>query len=363
MTKIDIISGFLGAGKTTFIKRLLKTNLNKEKVVLIENEFGEISIDGEFLAGEGIKIRELSQGCICCSLVGDFSKSLKSVIDEYNPERIIIEPSGVGKLSDVAKAVADCGLGDLLNSMVCIVDAKKAKLYLKNFGEFFKDQIENASTVVLSRTDIATDEQVKDAIEIVRSLNKNATLVVTPIDTLSDAALFSAYEGIKDDILSELLKEYHEHHHHDDDEDECSCEHHHHDDEDECSCEHNHHDDDEDECLCEHHHHDDDEDECSCGHHHHHHHGHDADEIFSSFGFEVAKSYDYDSFSKLLNELALGKYGTVVRSKGFVNTTRGWFEFNVTMEEVSLNSTSAKPIGKIVVIGSKIDEAAIKALF
>ena len=268
MVKIDIISGFLGAGKTTFIKRLLSTNINKEKVVLIENEFGEISIDSDILSTEGIQIKELSQGCICCSLVGDFSKSLAEVIDKFNPERIIIEPSGVGKLSDVKKAIISAELGDNLNSIVCLVDAVKAKIYHKNFGEFFIDQIQNASTVILSRTDIASNEKISDAIKIVRELNENCVLVTTPIATLNDDELFKSYEGIKDDFIAELLEAHENHHDH-----ECCCHEHENHHDHECCC-HEHEEHHDHECCCHEHeeHHDH---ECCC-HEHEEHHDHEC---------------------------------------------------------------------------------------
>ncbi|MDE6661699.1 MAG: GTP-binding protein [Anaeroplasmataceae bacterium] len=332
--KIDIISGFLGAGKTTFIKRLLNTNLKNEKVVLIENEFGEVSVDSDFLADSKIDIKELSQGCICCSLFGDFSKSLNEVVEKFSPDRILIEPSGVGKLSDIIQAVADAHLEQNLNALVCMVDASKAKMYSKNFGEFFLDQIKSAHTVILSRTDVAKEEKVSEALEIIREHNHDAVIVTTPIATLTDEELCRAYEGIHDSFLQELLEELeHEHHHH------------HHDDE---------------ECECGHHHHHEDE-ECECGHHHHHHH---ADEIFSSVGFETAKKYDIAALKNILDAMSKGTYGLVVRAKGVVPNLNGaWYEFNLTPEEVEVKPCSARPIGKICVIGSKIDEHQIKDLF
>ena len=343
--KIDIISVFLGAGKTTFIKRLLNTNLKNEKVVLIENEFGEVSVDSDFLADSKIDIKELSQGCICCSLFGDFSKSLNEVVEKFSPDRILIEPSGVGKLSDIIQAVADAHLEQNLNALVCMVDASKAKMYSKNFGEFFLDQIKSAHTVILSRTDVAKEEKVSEALEIIRDHNHDAVIVTTPIATLTDEELCKAYEGIHDSFLQDLLEELeHEHHHH-----------HHHDEE--CECEHHHHHDEE--CECEHHHHHDEE--CECGHHHHHHH---ADEIFSSVGFETAKKYDIAALEKILDSMSKGAYGLVVRAKGVVpNLDGAWYEFNLTPEEVEVKPCSARPIGKICVIGSKIDEHQIKELF
>lgn len=347
MVKIDIISGFLGAGKTTFIQRLLKTSLAKEKVVLIENEYGEVSVDTDFLSESKIEIKELSQGCICCSLVGDFSKSLNEVIHTFNPDRILIEPSGVGKLSDIVKAVIDAGLEDGINSLVCMVDAKKAKMYEKNFGEFFIDQIEHAQTVILSRTDISKEDMVTGAVEIIRKHNPNCVIVTTPIKDLADEELLKAYEGFDVNLLAELHKE----------DDECECGHHHHDDDDECECGHHHHDDD-DECECGHHHHDDDE--CECGHHHHHH----ADEVFTSVGIETVKKYDIEALKALLNKMAFGEYGQIVRAKGIIQGMDNvWYAFNLTPEEVEINKTVAIPMGKIVVIGAHIDSAEIKKLF
>ncbi|MDE5856612.1 MAG: GTP-binding protein, partial [Anaeroplasmataceae bacterium] len=244
--KIDIISGFLGAGKTTFIKRLLNTKLKNEKVVLIENEFGEVSVDSDFLADSKIDIKELSQGCICCSLFGDFSKSLNEVVDKFHPDRILIEPSGVGKLSDIIQAVADAHLEKNLNALVCMVDVSKAKIYSKNFGEFFLDQIKAAHTVILSRTDVAKEEKVTEALEIIREYNHDAVLVTTPITSLTDEELCKAYEGIHDNFLHELMESLeHEHHHHHHDDEECECGHHHHHDDEECECGHHHHHDDE----------------------------------------------------------------------------------------------------------------------
>ena len=390
MLKIDIVSGFLGAGKTTFIERLLKTKLKDEKVVLIENEYGEVSVDTDILKDTKIEIRELSQGCICCSLVGDFSKSLKTIIDTYNPDRILIEPSGVGKLSDIIKAVAATGLQENVNSLVCLVDAKKAKMYERNFGEFFVDQIESAHTVILSRTDIAKEEVIATAVEIVRKHNDKAVVVTTPINSLSDEDLIKAYEGVHEDLFEGIdLDHLHEdgeecddpdccchHHHHDHDEEEH--EHHHHHDHDEEEHEHHHHhdhddDDDDEECCChhdhdeehEHHHHDHDEEcddpNCSCHDHHHHHH---ADEVFQSVGIETVKKYDINSLKETLDKMANGEYGIIVRSKGIIEGQDGaWYVFNLTPEEVSIEKSKAIPMGKIVVIGSKIDTELIHNLF
>ena len=385
MLKIDIVSGFLGAGKTTFIERLLKTKLKDEKVVLIENEYGEVSVDTDILKDTKIEIRELSQGCICCSLVGDFSKSLKTIIDTYNPDRILIEPSGVGKLSDIIKAVASTGLQENVNSLVCLVDAKKAKMYERNFGEFFVDQIESAHTVILSRTDIAKEEVIATAVEIVRKHNDKAVVVTTPINSLSDEDLIKAYEGVHEDLFEGIdLDHLHEdgeecddpdccchHHHHDHDEEEH--EHHHHDHDEEEHEHHHHHDDDDDEeCCCHHdhdeeheHHHDHDEEcddpNCSCHDHHHHHH---ADEVFQSVGIETVKKYDINSLKETLERMANGEYGIIVRSKGIIEGQDGaWYVFNLTPEEVSIEKSKAIPMGKIVVIGSKIDTELIHNLF
>ena len=380
MLKIDIISGFLGAGKTTFIKRLLDTHLKDEKVVLIENEYGEVSVDTDILNDTKIEIKELSQGCICCSLVGDFSKALGEIINKYQPDRVLVEPSGVGKLSDIIKAIASANLSDAINSLVCMVDAKKAKMYDKNFGEFFVDQIENAQTVILSRTDVAKEETVAQAVEIVRKHNQKCVLVTTPINDLSDDELLKAYEGFDVNLLDEHLLDHDE----DDDDDECddpncSCHHHHDHDEEEHEHHHHHHhhegkdDDDEDEeCCChhdhdhEHHHHDHDEDECDdpnceCHHHHGHHH---ADEVFTSVGIETTKKYDVNELKALLDKMAKGEFGVIVRSKGIVKGNDSkWYLFNLTPEEVEFEESKAIPMGKIVVIGSHIDEEKIRNLF
>ena len=370
MLKIDVISGFLGAGKTTFIKRLLETKLKNENVVLIENEYGEVSVDTDILTDSKIEIKELSQGCICCSLVGDFSKSLNEVIEKFNPDRILIEPSGVGKLSDVVKAIQSAGLKDYIHSLVCMVDAKKAKMYDRNFGEFFEDQIENAHTVILSRMDICKEENAKNALEIIRKHNDHCVVVTTPIATLSDDELLNAYEGVDLNLLEELE---HEHHHDHDEECECGChdhEHHHdHDEECECGChDHEHHNDHDEECECgchDHEHHHDHDEECECGcHDHEHHHHHHADEIFTSVGIETVKKYDIDALKSLLNDMADGKYGMIVRSKGIIQgTDLKWYVFNLTPEEVEFEENKPIPMGKIVVIGSHINEDEIKKLF
>ena len=350
MLKIDIISGFLGAGKTTFIKRLLNTKLTNEKIVLFENEFGEISVDSMFLADSKIDIKELSQGCICCSLVGDFAKSLNDVIAKYNPDRIIIEPSGVGKLSDVIKAIEDCGLSDHLNTYVALVDSSKAKVYAKNFKEFFVDQIANAKVVVLSRTDVTAIDKINTSLEVVRGINDSCVVVTTPINELSDEDLLDAYEGNSVSLFEEVLAE-HEHHHHHDEECECGCHH-----------EHHHHHDEECECGCHHEHHHHHNEECGCGcHHEHHHHAH---EVFNSVSIETAKIYCFEELNTILNKLAYTKdYGIIIRAKGIVKTTEGWKKFNITPEELVIEDNNALVIGSICVIGVEISTEEIKSLF
>lgn len=333
MTKIDIISGFLGAGKTTLIKRLLATHLHDEKVILIENEFGEIGIDAGFLKETKVEIKELNQGCICCSLQGDFATALTEIKTKYNPTRIIIEPSGVGKLSDIVKAVVDANLSDVkLNALVCVCDANKAKMYLKNFGEFYVDQVAHAKTIFLSRADVATEAKMQECLEIVREINDKAIIVTTPINELSDGTLIDSYEAKNDDFEAKLLEEVkHMHHHHHDDE-ECGCGHHHHDDE-----------------------------ECECGHHHH---DHDADEVFTSYGFETTHKYSHDELEAILHELSFGeKYGFILRSKGIVAGIDGWYHFDMVPEETNVRHGEAASVGKICVIGSKLNKEEIKKLF
>ena len=359
MTKIDIISGFLGAGKTTFIKKLLQEAIKGEQVVLIENEFGQIGIDGGFLKDSGIEIREMNSGCICCSLVGDFGKSLEEVLTKYKPERVIIEPSGVGKLSDVMNAVRDVAknLDVKLNSAVTIVDATKCKMYMKNFGEFFNNQIENAGTIVMSRTDVADSRKVLADVDLLREHNKDASIVTTPIDQLTGAQLLELIEK-PDTMMEELLaqvKEEHAHHHHDHDGHcSCGCEDHDHEDHDHEEHEHHHHHD----------HDDDDHDEhCCCGHHHHHH-GHDADEVFTSWGVEAARKFSKADIEHALTELDTGNYGMILRSKGIVDGgADGWLEFDYVPGEWEVRARGADVGGKLVVIGSKLDEKAIAALF
>ena len=452
MTKIDIFSGFLGAGKTTLIKKLIKESFAGQKVVLIENEFGEIGIDGGFLKESGIQINELNAGCICCSLVGDFRAALQQVVEQYHPDRIVIEPSGVGKLSDVTRAVEgvaehlDVQLSSFvtvaehldvqLSSFVTVADVNKVKMYMKNFGEFYDDQISHASCIILSRTQNATEERIAAAVAMLREKNPTATIVTTAWDALTGEQILKAM-STKDDFKAELIamaakanaehahedeEEEHEHHHHhdhdddhdehcccghhhdddDDDEDEhehhhhhdhdddhdehCCCGHHHdHDDDDEDEHEHHHHhdhdDDDHDEHCCCGHHHDDDDDEdehehhhhhdhddhdehCCCGHHHHHHHGHDADEVFTSWGVETAKKFSKADIEHALTELDTGNYGMILRSKGIVDGgADGWLEFDYVPGEWEVRARGADVGGKLVVIGSKLDEKAIAALF
>ena len=385
MTKIDIISGFLGAGKTTFIKKLLKEAFEGEQVVLIENEFGEIGIDGGFLKEAGIEIKEMNSGCICCSLVGDFEKSLKEVIDTYHPDRILIEPSGVGKLSDVIKAIQDAqvNLDAQLNSFTTVVDVTKCRIYSKNFGEFFSNQIEYAGAIILSRTDKAKHEKVEESVAILRGLNEKAPIITTPIEQLSGEKLLETMEGSKS-LEEELLAEIvcpecgghhdhdeecgcgHEHHHHDHDEHE----HHHHDHDEH---EHHHHDHDEHEHHHdhdEHHHHDHDHGEecgCGCGHDHHHdHHGHHhADEVFTSWGKETIQTYTKEEISNILKTLESdSSYGTILRAKGMVAGADGeWIYFDMVPEEHEVRTGAAEYTGRICVIGSKLDEHKLEELF
>ncbi len=376
MTKIDIFSGFLGAGKTTLIKKLIKESFAGQKVVLIENEFGEIGIDGGFLKESGIQINELNAGCICCSLVGDFRAALQQVVEQYHPDRIVIEPSGVGKLSDVTRAVEGVAehLDVQLSSFVTVADVNKVKMYMKNFGEFYDDQISHASCIILSRTQNATEEKIAAAVAMLREKNPTATIVTTAWDSLTGEQILKAM-STKDDFKAELIamaakaneehahedeEEEHEHHHHhdhDDDHDEhCCCGHHHDDDDDDDEDEHEHH-----------HHHDHDDDDhdehCCCGHHHHHH-DHDADEVFTSWGVETAKKFSKADIEHALTELDTGNYGMILRSKGIVDGgADGWLEFDYVPGEWEVRARGADVGGKLVVIGSKLDEKAIAALF
>ena len=379
-TKVDIISGFLGAGKTTFIKKLLAEALSGEKVVLIENEFGEIGIDGGFLKDSGIEVREMNSGCICCSLVGDFASSLKEILTKYTPDRIIIEPSGVGKLSDVMRAVADVEeeLPVAGNSAVTLVDVKKAKLYIKNFGEFFNNQVQYAKTIVLSRTDVADQKKIDEAIQLIREINKDATIITTPLADLTGEKLLEILEhpvDLKAELFEELEEE-HEHHHHDEEHEHCchhdeeEHEHHHHHDEEHEHC--HHHDEEEhehhhyhDEEEHEHHHYHDEDGHCCCGHHHHHH-GHDADEVFDSVGLENVPAFTEDKLHALLLRLAESEeFGKVVRAKGMVPSADGgaWFHFDLVPGETEIRRGAAEASGKVCVIGSELKEEAITREF
>ena len=371
MIKIDVISGFLGAGKTTLIKKIFETVLKNEKVVLIENEFGEIGIDGSFLKESGIQIKEINAGCICCSLVGDFSTSMKEVIDTYHPERIIIEPSGVGKLSDIVNAVLELKEDIQLNILATVVDGVKTKMYLKNFGEFFNNQVEAANTIVISKTDKMTEEKVLEVVELIKQKNDHATIITTAISELDSEQLMKVLEAkvsLKEEIEHEMK---HAHHHHDE---ECCCGHHHehkhHHHDEECCCghhhEHEHHHHDE-ECCCghhhehEHHHHDE---ECCCGHHHEH--GHHADEVFTSWGKETAKSVSYDELNKFLNTLATDEsLGIIIRSKGILkaNDNEKWYYYDFVSGDYEIRLGNPDYTGRIVVIGSKMDEKKIEELF
>ena len=376
MTKIDIFSGFLGAGKTTLIKKLIKESFAGQKVVLIENEFGEIGIDGGFLKESGIQINELNAGCICCSLVGDFRAALQQVVEQYHPDRIVIEPSGVGKLSDVTRAVEGVAehLDVQLSSFVTVADVSKVKMYMKNFGEFYDDQISHASCIILSRTQNATEEKIASAVAMLREKNPTATIVTTAWDALTGEQILKAM-STKDDFKAELIAmaaKANEEHAHEDEEEEEEHEHHHHHDDDHdehCCCGHHHDHDDDDEDEHEHHHHhdhdDDDHDEhCCYGHHHHHHHGHDADEVFTSWGVETARKFSKADIEHALTELDTGNYGMILRSKGIVDGgADGWLEFDYVPGEWEVRARGADVGGKLVVIGSKLDEKAIAALF
>ena len=392
MTKIDIISGFLGAGKTTLIKKLLTDALKGQQVVLIENEFGEIGIDGGFLKDAGIEIREMNSGCICCSLVGDFGTALKEVVEQYHPERIIIEPSGVGKLSDVIHAVegvqADADV--VLNCAATVVDVMKCKIYMKNFGEFFRNQVEAASTVILSRTDTpkATDEKVKEVLEMIRALNPDATVITTPVEKLGGRKVLETMEGVKIDLSHVEEEEEHHHHgsgcgheHHHGHEEECGHEHHHgheeecghghhHDHGEECGhehyhdhgeeCGHDHHHGHEEECGHEHHH---DHENC-CGHDHGHHHHH-ADEVFTSWGKETVHKYEKDEMEGILHALSdFDSYGTILRAKGMVEGTDGkWIYFDMVPGEADVREGQPEYTGRICVIGAQLKEDKLEQLF
>ena len=385
MTKVDIFSGFLGAGKTTLIKKLIAEAYKGERLVLIENEFGEIGIDGGFMQDAGIEVTEMNSGCICCSLVGDFGKALRKVVEEYAPDRILIEPSGVGKLSDVIRAVQNVGSDALqLNSFTAVVDANKCKMYMKNFGEFFNDQVEHANAIILSRTGEISPDKLNTDIALLREHNPNASLIVTPWSELTGAQILEAME--KRNTLEaelELLREEsrHEHHHHDDDDDEHECcGHHHHDDDndddDECCCGHHHHDDDDEHECCGHHHHDGDDGEEHEHHHHHdggecddpececHHHHHHADEVFTSWGVETPKAFTMDELKADLAALDDGeKYGAVLRAKGIVKGEGCWIHFDYVPGESNIRTGSASVMGRLCVIGSKLNEHELSELF
>ena len=417
MVKIDIISGFLGAGKTTLIKKLLKEAFEGEQVVLIENEFGEIGIDGGFLKDAGIEIREMNSGCICCSLVGDFGASLKEVVEKYHPDRILIEPSGVGKLSDVIKAVqgVEEDVDIQLNSYTTVVDAKKCKMYMRNFGEFFDNQVQYAGAIIMSRTDIVDEKKAMESMELLRSINEKAAIITTSIEKLDGKKILEVMEhpvSLADELLKEEQEHHHhahddecgcghdhDHEHHHDHDDECGCghdhdhEHHHHDHDDECGCghdhdhEHHHHHDHDDECGCghdhdhEHHHHDHDEcgcghdhdhehhhhdhdDECGCGHHHDHHHHH-ADEVFTSWGRETIKKFTREGLEKMLENLSASEeYGVILRAKGMLPAEDGtWIYFDMVPEETEIREGSPEYTGRLCVIGSKLNEEKLVKLF
>lgn len=384
MTKIDIFSGFLGAGKTTLIRKLIQEAFRGEKLVLIENEFGEIGVDGAFMQDAGIEVTEMNSGCICCSLVGDFGKALEKVLDTYAPDRILIEPSGVGKLSDVIKAVERIDSQDIvLNSFTTVVDAKKVKVYMKNFGEFFNNQVENANSLILSRTAGMPEDKLNAAVAMLKEKNPTATLITTPWEELDGQVILAAMEkkSTLEAALKELEEEAHEHHHHHHDEEECddpncSCHHHHHDEDEgeehEHHCCHHHHDEDEEHEHHHHHHHEDgeecDDPNCSCHHHHdhehHHHHGHDADEVFVSWGTETPRKYTEEELKAILTALDTEEYGIILRSKGLVDAADGqWLYFDYVPGEADIRRGNAAVIGRICVIGSKLQEDKLQKLF
>lgn len=377
MTKIDVFSGFLGAGKTTLIKKLLKEGYNGEKLVLIENEFGEIGIDGGFMKDAGIEVTEMNQGCICCSLVGDFGEALKKVLDQFAPDRILIEPSGVGKLSDVLKAVMNVGSDKLvLNSYTTVADASKIRMYMKNFGEFYKNQVETAKTIVLSRTQKLSEEKLAEAVAMIRELNEHATIVTTSWDDISGKQILAAMETenkfadelLKDEDICPVCGHSHDHeHHHDHNDEECHHDHdheHHHDHDEH---EHHHHDHDEHDHEHEHEHHHDHDDECchhDHDHDHHHHHHHHADEVFTSIGVESAKKFTKQELENALSKLSDEEYGVVLRAKGIVPGAEGvWYHFDFVPEEYEIRTGSADVTGRMCVIGSKLAEDKIKSLF
>ncbi len=399
-TKIDVISGFLGAGKTTFIKRLVEGNKDKGKTIIIENEFGEIGIDGGFLKNSGIEIKEMNSGCICCSLAGDFEASLRELLEKYSPNRVIIEPSGVGKLSDVLKAVSDVekDLPVESNSAVTVVDVKKCKMYMKNFGEFFNNQIQFANTIILSRTDLADDKKIEEAVALIKGVNPDATIVTTPLDKLSDEKIeemLSKPIDLKSELLEELAKEHEHHHHHHDHDEHCEhehhhdhdehCEHeHHHDHDEHCEhehhhdhdehCEHEHHHDHDEHCEhehhhehdehCEHEHHHDHHDHCGCGHDHHDH--HHADDVFDSWGMEQVPAISEDKLKSILDGFAdEEKYGVILRAKGMIKDANSddWFYFDLVPGENDIRRGDAEYTGKVCVIGAGLKSEELKKCF
>ena len=387
MTKVDIFSGFLGAGKTTLIKKLIAEAYNTEKLVLIENEFGEIGVDSTFLSEAGVQITEMNSGCICCSLVGDFGRALQKVIDEYAPERILIEPSGVGKLSDVIRAVEDIHSDEIeLNSFTTVVDAKKCKMYMKNFGEFFNNQVEHAGTIILSHTAGMSEAKLAECVALLREKNADAVIVTTDWNELDGAQILAAMEkkSTLHQEMEHMMEETHHHHHHHHDheceDEECECHHHHHHDheceDEECECHHHHHHDHEcedEECECHHHHHHDhehhqehecDDPECGCHHHHGEHHHHHADEVFTSWGRETARTYSAEEITAILEALENeSEYGMVLRAKGVVPGTDGWLHFDYVPGTPDVRRGGASVTGRICVIGAHIDEKALKELF
>lgn len=374
MIKIDIISGFLGAGKTTLIKKLFQNGFNGEKVVLIENEFGDISIDSGFLKDSGVKIKEINAGCICCSLVGDFETAIKDLVNQFHPDRIIIEPSGVGKLSDIINAVEKVKLNDLcLNILATVVDGKKAKMYLKNFGEFFLNQIEAANTVIISKTENLSEEQIDELINIIKEHNEHANIITTNISLLSSDTLLKTLESHRG--TEEIIKQAEHEHHHDHDDHNCCCHHHDHDEDEHECCHHDedeccHHDEEvnDDDCCCHHHDHDEDDHDCCCHHHDeegHHHHHHDADEVFTSWGIETAKSVSKEELSNFLNSLNDESLGLIVRCKGILKAkdNEKWYYFDYVSGEVEIRLGEPDYTGRIVVIGSKINKEKISSMF
>ena len=375
MTKVDIISGFLGAGKTTFIKKLIEEVFAGEQLVLIENEFGEIGIDGGFLKDAGVEITEMNSGCICCTLVGDFSKALKEVLEKYHPDRIIIEPSGVGKLSDVAKAIEGMKADNdiVIDGRLTVVDGKKAKLYMQNFGEFYNNQVEYASTIIVSRTQMMNDKQIEECVHLLREKNEHAPIISTPWDELGKEAIMRAFN--QETEIAEFLD--HDHHHDHDDECGCGCHdhehHHHHDHDDECGCgchDHDHHHDHDEECGCgchdhEHHHHHDHDDECGCGCHDHDHHHHHADEVFTSWGKETAHKYKEEELDYILKALSETEgYGIILRAKGIIQMEDGtWKQFDMVPGEYETRQGQPDYTGRICVIGTNLNEEELKKVF